>query len=256
VRDGIYTVVGDQEEGCLIDVCRGDSVEGQPILRGYSPTRFLKAVVVANGPLPTITENDIHVNEKGPEDGWQIYANESRVRLTQDVSVFAKKGDVFHVANYLGDNVYSLWSKKGAWTFATSGENFEPMPVTDEEIEQCRITPENIRTFSTGATRNLDTTKLDYEGFLSPNALQEFAAYMHKHRAQADGSIRDSDNWQKGIPEDVYLKSMFRHFMDLWTIHRGGTAHSPEDNHTIDRKEALCALMFNVQGLLHELTKP
>lgn len=184
---------------------------------------------------------------KGPEDVWQIYANEFRVRLTRDVSVFAKKGEVFHVANYLGDNVYSLRSKKGDWTFVIDGGYLEPL------IE---VTPENIRTFSTGATRNLDTTKLDYEGFLSPNALQEFAAYMHKHRTQADGSIRDSDNWQKGIPEDVYLKSMFRHFMDLWTIHRGGTAHSPEDNHTIDRKEALCALMFNVQGLLHELTKP
>lgn len=195
-------------------------------------------------PRPEKKEPDDVVDERA---SYVPIANGTRVRLSKHHSVFAKQGDEFTVAEYSGKGQYNLKSLKGGWLFVIDGGYLEPL------IE---VTPENIRTFSTGATRNLDTTKLDYEGFLSPNALQEFAAYMHKHRAQADGSIRDSDNWQKGIPEDVYLKSMFRHFMDLWTIHRGGTAHSPEDNHTIDRKEALCALMFNVQGLLHELTKP
>jgi hypothetical protein len=51
-----------------------------------------------------------------------------------------------------------------------------------------------MRTFKTGATRNDDSNKLDFEGFLSPTALEHFAEYMNKNRVQADGNIRDSDN--------------------------------------------------------------
>jgi hypothetical protein len=40
---------------------------------------------------------------------------------------------------------------------------------------------------TTGATRNLDEDKLDYEGFLSPYVLRRFAAYMHEHRKTPDG---------------------------------------------------------------------
>lgn len=105
-----------------------------------------------------------------------------------------------------------------------------------------------MRQFSTGATRNVDENKLDFEGFLSPLALEEFAIYMHKNRKQADGQLRDSDNWMKGIPVDAYMKSMWRHFFDVWKNHRG--LLTPEDQIT-----NLCGLMFNVQGMLHELLK-
>ena len=114
-----------------------------------------------------------------------------------------------------------------------------------------------IRTFSTGATRNLDENKFDYEGFLSPIVLKRFAEYMHNHRRQADGSFRDSDNWQKGIPKDAYMKSMFRHFMDLWTLHRNPKAdfiRNPEGE-DVDKSELLSALMFNVMGYLYEELK-
>ena len=77
-----------------------------------------------------------------------------------------------------------------------------------------------MREFDTGATRDNDTDKPDYEGFLSPLVLEAYAQYMHKNRVQADGATRDSDNWQKGIPRDQYMKSAFRHFMDLWRAHR------------------------------------
>ena len=114
---------------------------------------------------------------------------------------------------------------------------------------------DKIRQFSTGATRNLDKSKLDYEGFLSPLALKAFAEYMHSHRQQKDDTFRDSDNWQKGIPHDVYVKSLFRHFFDLWSLHRGGAPISPDSGLQVDQVDALCAMMFNVQGLLHELLK-
>lgn len=105
-----------------------------------------------------------------------------------------------------------------------------------------------MRTFETGATRNVDTNKLDYEGFLSPLALERYAQYLHKHRFQADGKVRDSDNWQKGIPFTVYMKSLWRHFMDVWKLHRGYTANE-------SLEDALCAIIFNAQGYLHETLK-
>lgn len=104
-----------------------------------------------------------------------------------------------------------------------------------------------MRKFETGATRDTDDNKYDYEAFLSPRVLESFAAYMHKNRFQADGTKRDGDNWQKGIPLDAYMKSMFRHFMDIWKAHRGLQAP--------DIKESLNALLFNAMGMLHEKLK-
>lgn len=112
----------------------------------------------------------------------------------------------------------------------------------------------NMRTFETGATRNVDENKIDPEGFLSPLVIQAFSDYMNVHRKQADGSIRASDNWQKGIPKDAYMKSMWRHFLDVWSIHRG-IARFDETGKEIDKVEALCATLFNVQGMLHEELK-
>jgi len=103
------------------------------------------------------------------------------------------------------------------------------------------------RTFATGATRDADVDKYDYEGFLSPTVLERFAEYMHANRVQSNGDVRDSDNWQKGIPRDQYMKSMFRHFMDVWGQHRASAA-----NDTLVGEDALCALLFNVMGYLHE----
>ena len=78
-----------------------------------------------------------------------------------------------------------------------------------------------VRTFDTGANRDVDEGKLDFEGFLSPTVLKAYAEYMHKNRTLRDGSLRDSDNWQKGIPIPVYMKSMYRHFFDVWSNYRG-----------------------------------
>lgn len=102
-----------------------------------------------------------------------------------------------------------------------------------------------MRQFDTGATRDSDGDKYDYEGSLSPYALEAYAAYMHENRIQADGKLRDSDNWQKGIPDSAYMKSMWRHFHSVWKKYRSGEEYN----------EDLCALFFNVHGLLHERSK-
>lgn len=107
-----------------------------------------------------------------------------------------------------------------------------------------------MRKFESGATRDTVEGKFDLEGFLSPAVLNRYAEYMNKHRKQADGKLRDSDNWQKGIPLDVYMKSAYRHFFDLWANHRHVESAIKEDI-----EESLCALLFNTMGYLHEYLK-
>ncbi len=106
-----------------------------------------------------------------------------------------------------------------------------------------------MREFDTGATRDSEDGKLDYDGFLSPCALKRYAEYMHSHRQQSDGKMRDSDNWQKGIPLACYMKSLWRHVVEMWTMHRSG-------KYSIDLMQSIvCAVIFNAFGYLHEITK-
>lgn len=111
-----------------------------------------------------------------------------------------------------------------------------------------------VRTFETGANRDVDTSKLDYEGFLSPLVLQRYAEYMHKNRFLRDGSMRDSDNWQKGMPRTVFMKSLWRHFMSVWTSHRRPCPTKLELSALeTATQEDLCAVIFNASGYLHEI---
>jgi len=105
-----------------------------------------------------------------------------------------------------------------------------------------------IRVFETGATRDTDKGKHDPEAYLSPRALERYFEYMTKHRHQADGQLRDGDNWQRGIPLTTYAKSMWRHFFDFWKEHRGLPSREGIE-------DALCAIIFNAMGYLHEIIK-
>jgi hypothetical protein len=107
-----------------------------------------------------------------------------------------------------------------------------------------------IRTFDTGATRDTDTGKLKYEGFFSPHVLKRRAEYMNEHRKQSDGSLREPDNWQKGISRAVYMDSLLRHVVELWLIHR--SPQVPPDKQVED---VLCAILFNGEGYLYEQLK-
>ncbi len=104
-----------------------------------------------------------------------------------------------------------------------------------------------MRKFDSGAIRDIVEDKFDFEGFLSPLVLNRYAEYMNKHRKQSDGNLRDSDNWQKGIPMKVYMKSGFRHFFDWWANYRQVETVVKEDV-----EESLCGLLFNTMGYLHE----
>jgi hypothetical protein len=127
------------------------------------------------------------------------------------------------------------------------GENAVSLHVPEDQVRQL------MRSFDTGATRNQDCTRVDPEGFLSPLVIERFCEYMNVNRVQSDGGLRDSDNWQKGIPTDVYMKSAWRHFLHLWLRHRGMHVSDPHAARTIE--DDLCALLFNIQGYLHEILK-
>lgn len=107
--------------------------------------------------------------------------------------------------------------------------------------------PLGSRAFETGATRDTDEGKLDFEGFLSPLVLKRYAEHMHAARKMPDGTMRASDNWQLGIGQDVYMKSLFRHFFAVWETHR--------EWNDGDIEAELCALIFNASGVLHEVLK-
>jgi len=118
-------------------------------------------------------------------------------------------------------------------------------------------TPDGGRLFSTGATRDADTGKLDYEGFISPLVLRRYAEYMHACRTRnvpPGQALRASDNWQKGIPKDAYVKSLIRHALEVWLIEDGFEARDEKGN-TIDLETALCAILFNASGRLFEEMK-
>lgn len=105
-----------------------------------------------------------------------------------------------------------------------------------------------MRKFETGATRNVDSGKFDYEAFYTPRVLRAFATYMHFNRLQENGEMRDGDNWQRGIPMPSYMKSGFRHFIDWWSWHRG-----EKDIVKEGIVWALCGVIFNAQGYLDSI---
>lgn len=125
-------------------------------------------------------------------------------------------------------------------------------PATPHVSMEAEMADELMQQFETGATRSADGHKNDYEGYLSPIVLEAYGDYMTSHRKQRDGKLRDSDNWQRGMPQEKYLKSLVRHTFDLWKLKRGFKAVNPDTNEPVTIKEACCAIMFNVMGLLFE----
>ena len=121
----------------------------------------------------------------------------------------------------------------------------------DDVIGERTMEEKDVRTFDTGATRSPNGGRPDPEGYMSPLVEQRFCEYMLKHQLQTDGTLRPSDNWQKGMPLPTYMQGMKRHLQHLWLRFRGWTVTDPKAG--VDIQEDLCALLFNVQGYLHTL---
>ena len=134
-------------------------------------------------------------------------------------------------------------------------EPLEPEKTIEEYEKQFskeseRTHFQGLRTFVSGATRSPLDDKLQYSGFISPIVLKRYAEYMHRHRLQSDGELRDADNWQKGIPDDSAFDSMLRHVMDIWLYGRDFGAEATEE-----KLESLCAIIFNASVLIFNQEK-
>ena len=104
-----------------------------------------------------------------------------------------------------------------------------------------------IRTFPSGATRSNDLTRIDWVKMISVPVLLRYGEYMARNRVQADGSLRDFDNWKKGFPLDETIESMMRHMVDLMALH---TDSNPIRECNIE--DSCCAILFNAMAYLHE----
>lgn len=118
---------------------------------------------------------------------------------------------------------------------------------TDDNVVS--LNPSLVRTFDTGATRDSDQGKFDYAGFLAPEVLYEFAAFMHKNRLLPDGTWRDGANWKLGMPRKQLLKSFLRHVFDLWFIEEGLSIPRPETGKIIPIEDALGGCLFNLMAI-------
>ena len=132
------------------------------------------------------------------------------------------------------------------------GEKYEMgqfVDTPDSKTETFITTDDGmLRSFGTGATRDTAEGKLDPEGFTNPLVMKQFYKYMNMNRLQSDGKLRDSDNWQKGIPLDAYMKSLKRHCDEAWLEHRGYKSDA-------GIRAAMCGIMFNAMGYLQVLFK-
>lgn len=103
-----------------------------------------------------------------------------------------------------------------------------------------------LRISESGAIRNSDIGKINYQGALSPLILEAYGKYIEKHSLLPDGTRRNNKNWQNlfGTPEEhrqVCIESAWRHFIDLLMEHDGYESRDGID-------EALGGLMFNIQA--------
>lgn len=105
--------------------------------------------------------------------------------------------------------------------------------------------------FETGATRSADNgDKLHYRRFFSTLVAKARAQYMQSHRLQADGALREPDNWKAGMPRARYADSLARHEQELNELLE---VLGTEGDHEDALVEKLCAIMFNAEGFLHEI---
>jgi len=133
---------------------------------------------------------------------------------------------------------------------STKSKRVQKKALSDDAVLAAMFGPDPAKhtIFSTGAYRDSDKDKIDFEGHLSPLALDLLGRYMHKHRFLKDGSVRASDNWQLGFDDASFVKSGMRHWMAVWRHMRGWPAEE-------SLEDALGGVLFNLNGLAHQFEK-
>ena len=103
------------------------------------------------------------------------------------------------------------------------------------------------RVFESGASRNSDKGKLQKDLFLDAKVIHEYCKFMHKNRKTDSGTIREGDNWKKGIPVPALMASMVRHVEDV-KLHHQGYHDSTEETYL----DSIFGAIFNLMGLAHD----
>jgi len=93
-----------------------------------------------------------------------------------------------------------------------------------------------VRKFESGATRDTSNGKFEYVGFMHPLGDYSFARYMHQHRFQSDGTMRDSNNWWNGFGFETIIQSLARHVEDLKLLHLGYHVFEKRDGDNVEKK--------------------
>lgn len=110
------------------------------------------------------------------------------------------------------------------------------------------------RVFLSGAIRNNVNGKLDYSGFLDPAVENSFAQYMNKYRKMEDGTYRNSNDWKKGIPNQVLMESLYRHFIDVHLLHEGYEVID-ESGEKVTLQDCLNGVKFNINAYILNIIK-
>lgn len=97
-----------------------------------------------------------------------------------------------------------------------------------------------MRKFKSGAVRDSEIGKENLIEGISWLALKRFAKYMDKNALKYGRG-----NWKKGIPIDVYITSMARHFQKFLSEWEYGVC--------VEESDHLSGIFFNLQGIMHEL---
>lgn len=131
------------------------------------------------------------------------------------------------------------------------------MASTEGVVEEQALVSGELQKYGGGATRSSSADKPDYEGFINPEVLVMYGEYMHAARFQRDGTFRESDNWQQGIPKKAYMKSLLRHVIEMWFWHRTGRMPVNKDTGVpFTPQQLFSAIMFNIMGYAKEHLNP
>lgn len=97
-----------------------------------------------------------------------------------------------------------------------------------------------ITQFTTGAIRDNGDGKEDYIETISWTAFKRYAQYMTGKKAKYGAG-----NFKKGIPIESYEQSLVRHLQKyLANKYENGDVEKDDDH--------LCAMLFNIFGIIHE----
>lgn len=154
-------------------------------------------------------------------------------------------GDKF---TYIGKEytVFAVDYREEKVSLSCSGENIKVVKFSD--LLSGFSTQRQITEFTTGAIRDTGSGKEDYIETLSWLALRRYAKYMTDK-----ASVYGRGNWIKGIPEESYEMSALRHLQKYIALKHYGLSKDEAEKAGLEPNEDhLSAIIFNIQGLMHE----